>query len=438
MPDLLFPRLSESMEEGTILTWLVGEGQTISTGDDLVEIETEKATVTHASEVGGVIHILVAEGTRCAVGTPIAHVELETAGSAERAGVRTTGASTATVWPPGDSNPTTTVAPAPPSLGGDLVVLNSQNGSRSVGENARIAATPLALRAARLHHVSLESVRATGPRSRVTRSDVLAAAGVPASPLAAHASRKNVDPTVSAVDGRSANSRGEKGEISTVALSRLQKIIAQRMAHVNATVPVFQVQTEVIIDEAVALQARLKDFAGLDPTPSLNDLVIKAAALALEVVPLGNSSFTEAGFELYGRINIGFAVAATDALVVPTIFDANTKTLGVLASETRQLAERVRSGTIRPAELSGGTFTVSNLGMYGMTSITPVINAPQAAILGVGATRPVLVRKEADIVEHTVMTLTLSCDHRILYGTDAARLLAAVRSMLESPLRLTL
>jgi pyruvate dehydrogenase E2 component (dihydrolipoamide acetyltransferase) len=135
-------------------------------------------------------------------------------------------------------------------------------------------------------------------------------------------------------------------------------------------------------------------------------------------------------------VNVGIAVAAQDALVVPTITDADTRSLGAIAREARRLAERVRAGTITPPELSGGTFTVSNLGMFGMTAISPVINLPQAAILGVGATRPVLAREEGEIVERQLMTLTLTCDHRILYGADAARFLATIRDLLEQPLRL--
>jgi pyruvate dehydrogenase E2 component (dihydrolipoamide acetyltransferase) len=151
-----------------------------------------------------------------------------------------------------------------------------------------------------------------------------------------------------------------------------------------------------------------------------------------------NASYTDGAFELHPRVNVGVAVAAENALVVPTVFDADTKSLGAIAGETRRLADRVRSGQITPPELSGGTFTVSNLGMFGMTAIHPVINPPQAAILGVGSLRPTLARAGGEIVDRTLMTLTLVGDHRILYGADGARFLAEVRQLLEAPLALML
>jgi pyruvate dehydrogenase E2 component (dihydrolipoamide acetyltransferase) len=213
------------------------------------------------------------------------------------------------------------------------------------------------------------------------------------------------------------------------------------MAEAKATIPHFQVQTEVVMDGAIAMRAELKALAEVDDAeiaPSVNDLIVKACALALRRHPHANGSYKEGRFELHERVNVGVAVAADGALVVPTVFDADIKSLGQIATETRRLAERVRSGQISPPELSGATFTVSNLGMYGMTAITPVINPPQAAILGVGSTRATLARDGEQIVDRSLLTLTLSCDHRILYGADAARFLAGVRALLEAPLRLCL
>lgn len=211
------------------------------------------------------------------------------------------------------------------------------------------------------------------------------------------------------------------------------------MAQAKATIPEFEVQTEVVMDEAIAIRVRLRELAaGDDAVPSVNDFMIKASALALRRHPRVNASYEDGQFQLHGRVNVGIAVATDDALIVTTVFDADMKTLGSIARETRRLAQRVRAGEITPPELSGGTFTVSNLGMYGMTAIRPVINPPQAAILGAGAIREVLARVDGEIVDRTVMTLTLSSDHRILYGADAARFLAAIRDLLESPLRMAL
>jgi pyruvate dehydrogenase E2 component (dihydrolipoamide acetyltransferase) len=223
-------------------------------------------------------------------------------------------------------------------------------------------------------------------------------------------------------------------------LTRLQQIVARRMAEAKSTIPHFQVQTEVAFDAAIALRAQLKAAAEQlgEPAPSLNDLIVKAAAIALRQHPHANGSYKDGHFELHDRVNVGVAVAAEGALVVPTVFDADTKPLTTIAAESRALADKVRSGAVTPAELSGATFTVSNLGMFGMTAITPVINPPQAAILGVGAARAVLQRdaESGEIVDRQLLTLTLSCDHRILYGADAARFLAEIKALLEAPLRL--
>lgn len=211
------------------------------------------------------------------------------------------------------------------------------------------------------------------------------------------------------------------------------------MATSHSTIPSFEVETEAAMDAALELRAGFKGIADEgDPIPSVNDLLIKACALALRRQPRVNASYVDGQFKLHSHVNVGFAVAAEEALIVPTVRDADTKSLGAIARETRGLAERVRSGQITPSELSGATFTVSNLGMFGMTRIRPVINPPQASILGVGAARPTLVRSEGEIVDRTLVTLTLSSDHRILYGADAARFLADVQALIEAPLKLAL
>ena len=220
--------------------------------------------------------------------------------------------------------------------------------------------------------------------------------------------------------------------------SRIQRLIARRMAETKATVPDFEVELDAVMDRAIAMRAELKEVADDEVVPSLNDFVVKACAMALRRHPRVNASYADGHFKLHGRVNIGVAVASEDALIVPVVRDADAKSLGAIAGETRRLAARVRAGEITPPELAGGTFTVSNLGMFGMTAIRPVINLPQAAILGVGAIREVLARVEGEIVDRQTMTLTLTADHRILYGADAARFLSEVKTLLESPLKLVL
>jgi pyruvate dehydrogenase E2 component (dihydrolipoamide acetyltransferase) len=193
------------------------------------------------------------------------------------------------------------------------------------------------------------------------------------------------------------------------------------------------------MDAAVALRAELKALVGEDgPAPSYNDLVVKACALALLRHPLANGSFRDGRFELHDHVNVGVAVAAPGTLVVPVIRDADRKGLSTIAREGRALAAKVRDGAIAPPDLSGGTFTVSNLGMMGVTSFTAVVNPPQAAILAVGAMTPTPVVRDGEVVIRPIMTITLSCDHRILYGADAAAFLGAVRTLLEQPLTMLL
>lgn len=403
MTEIAMPQLSDSMEQGLVLQWLIEDGDEVKVGDELVEIETDKATMTYESEVAGTLHIVVAEGTTVAVGETIA-----TVGAAAEAEA------------PSTAEPARAAA-APAA---------ARNGGAPSADRA--PATPVARRLADAHGVELASLRGSGPRGRITKADVLDAAGLeaPAPPPAP----ERPSPAPSPPAAGNGNRGGQVKE-----LTRLQRVVARRMAEAKSTIPHFQVQTEASFDEALALRERLKQTAAtLDrPTPSVNDLIVKACALALRRHPHANGSYRDGRFELHERVNVGVAVAADGALVVPTVFDADAKSLGAIAAETRRLAERVRGGEVTPPELSGATFTVSNLGMYGMTAITPVINPPQAAILGVGAARSTLARDEhGEIVDRSLLTLTLSCDHRILYGADAARFLAEVRALLEAPLQL--
>jgi pyruvate dehydrogenase E2 component (dihydrolipoamide acetyltransferase) len=210
------------------------------------------------------------------------------------------------------------------------------------------------------------------------------------------------------------------------------------MAESKATAPEFVLNVEVDMEDAVQLRKQIKAASGEGPAPSFNDFVVKAAALALRDYPRANGAYRDGKFELYSRVNVGVAVAAQDALVVPTVFDADQKSLGQIAKEARALAERVRAGAITPPELSSGTFTVSNLGMFGIDSFNAVINPPQAAILGVGALKPTAVARDGEVAVRSVMRITLSCDHRILYGAEAAEFLSRIRERLEQPLLLLL
>ena len=211
------------------------------------------------------------------------------------------------------------------------------------------------------------------------------------------------------------------------------------MAESKATAPHFYLSVEVDMSRAVAARARIKAAAAdADVVPSFNDMVVKACAIALREHPRANGAYRDGRLELYSRVNVGVAVAAQNALVVPTVFDADQKGLRQIASETRALAQRVRDATVTPPELSGGTFTVSNLGMFGISSFAAVINPPQAGILAVGAIVEQPVVRDGEITTAHLMALNLACDHRILYGADGARFLDRIRHLLEEPLGLAL
>ncbi|HEV7941455.1 MAG TPA: dihydrolipoamide acetyltransferase family protein [Solirubrobacteraceae bacterium] len=409
MNEITMPALSDSMEQGTILAWLKVDGEQVNSGDDLVEIETDKATMTYAAPADGVLSIIAPVGSELPVGAPIARLG---AGAGEAA----------------------QQAPTAP-------VGTQSTGADGQTTKAQVRATPIARRLADTHDIDLRSLSGSGLRGRITRRDVAAAAGVELNGAGAGIAAPRQTAAAAASLAVAESTRGPatpmRADSSLRGLTRLQQTVARRMAQAQTSVPDFQVETEVSMDAAIALRAQLKETAlEQEVAPSLNDLVVKACALALRSHPLVNASYREDGFELHEHVNVGIAVAAEQALIVPVIVDADSRSLGSIAAEARRLSERARNDTIVPAELSGATFTVSNLGMYGMTAIKPIVSLPQAAILGVGALRSVLAREGADIVDRSLLTLTLSADHRILYGAEAALFLADVRALLETPLRL--
>jgi pyruvate dehydrogenase E2 component (dihydrolipoamide acetyltransferase) len=422
MTEITMPRLSDSMTEGTILTWLKENGAPVSVGDELVEIETDKATMAYQSPAPGVLQIVAEVGDTLPVGEVIAKLGVASEGDGAPAGEPE---------PPAAEQPVEPAELEPARVTGNGGSPPSGDG---VAEPTRAIATPLARRLAQAHGVDLAELEGTGPRGRITRSDVAARAGVQPEPQSQRQPQPPPEPEPGPEPERQPEPIADGG-----ALTRTQQVIARRMAEAKATIPHFQVQTEAEVDALLQLRAQLRAQAGEGQAiPSLTDFIVKACALALRQHPRANGSYRDNRFQLHERVNIGVAVAADDALIVPTIFDADRRSIADIAAESHRLADRVRDGKVTPPELSQATFTVSNLGMYGMTAITAVINPPQAAILGVGAPRERLALSDGELVQRHLLTLTLSCDHRILYGADAARFLSAIRERLESPLRLML
>ncbi|HEX3733722.1 MAG TPA: dihydrolipoamide acetyltransferase family protein [Solirubrobacterales bacterium] len=315
----------------------------------------------------------------------------------------------------------------------------------------RVKASPVARRIAKEKGVDLSTVKGSGPDGRIVKKDVKKAAAASAGGVVAGVPRgAEARPAPSTVGDAATTGPADaaagpgspetaKGQVTFEDLSKLQSTIARRMSESKATAPHFYLEAEIDMSRAVAARARVKELAGEgDVVPSFNDMVVKACALALREHPRANGAYRDGRFELYSRVNVGVAVAAQDALVVPTVFDADRKTLRQIASESRALAQRVREGTVTPPELSGGTFTVSNLGMYGIDNFSAVINTPQAAILAVGAIKERPAVDGGEIAVASILKVTLACDHRILYGAPAAEFLARIRALLEEPLSLAL
>jgi len=399
MAEIVMPRLSDSMEEGTIVRWLKRDGDEVARGEELVEIETDKATMAYESDTAGTLSISAAEGTTLPVGAMIA-----TIGDGSDAPV--------TEAPAELPAPVAEAIEEPNQEVADAVEAPSQPGER-------VKASPIARRIADERGVDLKAVSGTGPGGRIVKADVEAS------------------PTGASPAGSTAGDEASgRGVVTTTEPSRTQALIARRMAESRATVPSFNLQTEVDMTTATTLRAEMKASGGEAPVPTINDMVVKASALALREQGQANGAWRDGKFEHYSRVNVGVAVAGPGTLVVPTVFDADEKTLSEITTETGALAERVRSGTITPPQTSGGTFTVSNLGMFGVRSFEAVINTPQAAILAVGAVEQRAAVHEGAIEPRMLMVLTLSCDHRILYGADGAQLLARIKALLEAPLSL--
>jgi pyruvate dehydrogenase E2 component (dihydrolipoamide acetyltransferase) len=470
--DVTMPRLSDSMEEGTVLKWLVEQGGEVKRGEPLVEIETDKANMTYEADTDGtLIEVIAGEGDTLSIGEVIARVgdpseasedggggsdggggdEAESSsdddeGEEEAAEQSEEERSVATADDADDETPSKNGG-APEGGGGDA-------DSSSADGDGRVKASPVARRIAGEQGVDLSSLDGSGPGGRIVKADVLAAADGDGASAGTDEAESGTAEGVQEDDGGADESEdkgsvpepqapvakgeaGPKGQVHVQELTRLQQTVSRRMAESKATAPDFTLEVEVDMAACVELRGRLKELA--DPVPSFNDMIVKACALSLCEHPRVNGAYRDGRFELYEKINIGVAVAAKDTLVVPTLFDVGSKSLGEIARAAHAAIDKVRDATITPPELSGGTFTVSNLGMYGIDRFSAVINPPQAAILTVGALKKKpFVDDSGRIVARDMATLSLVSDHRILYGADGAQFLARVREALEQPLSLAL
>jgi pyruvate dehydrogenase E2 component (dihydrolipoamide acetyltransferase) len=400
--ELTMPKLSDSMADAVILRWLKSAGEDFARGEGLIEVETDKATVVYEAEWDGTLDsILVQEGATVAVGEPIATLA-DGDGAAGRE-------------PPSAHSQSERVAPPPASL-----PAADARPAADDSASGRPVATPVARRTAVELGVSLHGLTGTGPGSRITVDDVTRAAGEAETAPAA---------LPAPVSG--------KGDVEVHEPTPTQAMIARRMVESATTIPVFTVSADVDVSQIVATRREARDKG--DGAPSVNDFVVKAAAATLREFPRFNASYVDGKVETYSRVNVGIAVATDDALLVPVVRDADRKSLVELAEETRTLADGARRRALRPEDFHDGTFTVSNLGMFGVRAFTAIVDPPQVAILAVGGARREPVEAGPDrIAFRDVLTVTLSCDHRVVYGADGARFLSRLRELLERPLALAL
>jgi pyruvate dehydrogenase E2 component (dihydrolipoamide acetyltransferase) len=445
--DILMPALSPTMEEGTLAKWHVKKGDTVKSGDVIAEIETDKATMeVEAVDEGVIEEILVPEGAEgVKVNAPIAKLSGDDAGAsappapkAEAAPSEPPQSATPTA-PPKVEQPEPAKAAATPPSSSPSGGSGSQSAAKADGGGARIFASPLARRIAEQKGLDLSALKGSGPHGRVVKADVEGAQpGQPASrPPAASQAPASATAAAAPRQVQSLEQQGiPAGSYDLIPLDGMRKTVARRMTESFRDVPHFPLNLDIEIDALLAARAKIN--AMLEKSGggkvSVNDMVIKAAAVALMQVKEANASYTPEGIAMHHHADIAMAVAVPGGLITPIIRAAETKGLAQIAAEAKDLAERARTKKLKPEEFQGGTFSVSNLGMFGIKSFASIINEPQGAILsvGVGEKRPVVRGDQLAIA--TVMSVTLTCDHRVVDGATGARWLAAFKPLIEDPI----
>lgn len=429
MHTVVMPKMGDTMEEGKVITWRKHEGDTVAKGDALAEIETEKVNIEAEAFAAGTLRkILAPEGATVPVGQPIALIGepneaipaefggAQAAKSAAAAPVAAQPAAAPVAVANGRTPQTAAAAPsAQPSVTHD---------------GGRVFISPLARHIAAEHNLDISQIHGSGPGGRIIRDDVLAVA-------------QNGQAAVAATPAMAAQAPTPIGpEVEAVPLSQMRKTIAKRLQQSMQTAPHFYVTVSVDATRLLQLRAQINEYAATLAEPvkvSVNDIVVKAVATTLTRMPQVNGSFDGERILYKKRVNVGMAVALEQGLIVPVVRDADKRGLIDLARESRRLAEAARGGKLKPEEMQGGTFTVSNLGMYDVESFTAIINPPESAILAVGSIIPTPVATpDRQVVVQDQMKMTLSSDHRALDGVIAARFLQQLKQLLEQPMAILL
>ncbi len=462
--QVVMPKLSPTMEEGQLSRWLKKEGDKVSMGEPLAEIDTDKATMEMQALGSGVLRkILIQEGESAPLGQLIAVIGDENedisallagAGSGAAAaaenkepvevvddGAKPDTAKPDTAHPEATAQPDAVQPAAAPQSAQPETATQSGNGSggaaRAEETGGRLIVSPIAARMAAEAGINLRTLSGSGPGGRIVKRDIEEAMKTGQTAAAQPA---QAQPQDRAVEARSSSQQpAQQSQIEGASpfrdqpMSEMRRAIARRLVTSIGPVPHFFLTTEVEMDRAAEARRQINEM-NPDLKISLNDLIIKVVAFSLIRHPQVNASFQEKSVRYYERADIGVAVAIEEGLITPVIRAAESKGVGRIATEVRELAERARSRKLRPEEYTGATFSVSNLGMFGIDEFTAVINPPEAAILAVGAMTPKPVVREGEIVVRQMMRVTMSCDHRVIDGATGARFLQTFKKMLESPL----
>jgi pyruvate dehydrogenase E2 component (dihydrolipoamide acetyltransferase) len=428
----LMPKLSPTMEEGQIARWVKNEGDDFEANETLAEVDTDKATMEMTALSGGtLLKILKGEGETAALGEPIAIVgkkgedittllkEVSSNGAqAAKAMTDDQPAPAVTVESPAEMQQEQTAVPtmAPASA-------SAQTNRKTMAAGGRLLVSPIAARMAADNGIDLKTLAGTGPNGRIIKRDIETALSGKASAVTTERLLPTYSP--STVAGAA--------QFHDEATSQIRRIIASRLAESIGPVPTFYLTVEIEMEEALALRKQINDAASENEKISVNDIIVKAAAMALMKHPFVNASYQDKNIRFYNQADIGVAVAIDEGLITPVIRGANLKGFRQISAEIRDLAAKAREKKLQPEQYTGATFSISNLGMFGIKEFTAIINPPESGILAIGGAIPTPVVREGEIVVRSIMQVTMSCDHRIVDGATGAKFLQTFKQMLEQP-----
>jgi pyruvate dehydrogenase E2 component (dihydrolipoamide acetyltransferase) len=433
VPEVIMPKMGDAMEEGTLVKWLKSEGDEVSEGDAIAEIETDKVTLELEAENAGTLAQLIAdEGQDIPVGEAIAFIQGEGEEVPERDGkAQESEEAEGAEEEGGDGQAQAATATEAPEEAAE------EEPTTDGRADGRFRASPIVRRLAQENDLDLSKIEGTGPAGRIVERDVRAA--MERGDAQADGQQAAEAPEAAPAPAPAAAAPAPTGAPGTEIkeMPRMQRVIAERMTQAKQQIPHFYATVEVEMNELMALRKQLNEQLEEQGIKlSINDFVMKACAVALKEYPNLNSLWTSEGIELHEQVDLAMAVALEAGLITPVIRDAANKTLSAISAASKDLAKRAREGGLKPEEYQGGTFTVSNMGMFGVESFTAIINPPQAAIVGVSSIMQRAIFKDEEVVPVSLMKLTLSADHRIANGAEGAQYMAEVKRLLEHPMTL--